>query len=526
MNIKPLLLATGLFSMMTACFEDKSVEDFELVKPIQIEFWDTQATSQKVFQMDTLEIVPIIYKQGVKDEDLEFEWKIQGNNAPETILSHKMVLKEQITIAPNSKAYELILTVRDKTTSLEEYARINLTVESKFGEGLLVADTRDEMNSDISLIMSRNFTRYLLDKNKKIHYNVYSSMNHGQKIPGLIKDIQSDVQSDSRVLTFMTNTDIYRIDPYDFVDWQRNNELFYVPLEEIHPVQLLKKDYGGDEFMIVNGKLHYRNASWGNLYYSYYLFTPDEADYRLSRMMNVGSGYYTTPPYAYDEAQNRFIQASSRNDAFIQFIAQEPGLLFDVNNIGSYDAVHMDEGENSNLNTVLKAEDGSGYFVYAIQSKTPDNGRNLPVGKYDLSACTDILNAKAFLSSPISEDFYYATPDKIYALVLKSDQPNPVSDVRYTAKPGEQITGMMLWKGEYQRMNVPDDSQPSGVREENAHNRMLVITTYNESTQEGKVITIPIIRLGDGTLETNQAFHNEYGGFGRITKIAYNKIGY
>lgn len=518
-------MATGIACMMTACYEDESATDFQLVNPIKIEFWDDNAKAQKIFQMDTLEIVPVIYKNGVEDEDLEFEWKIQGNDYPETVLSNKLVFKHQIDLAPNSNPYDLILTVTDKTTSLKEYERINLTVESKFGEGLLVADTRDEVHSDISLVMARNFTRSLLEKNKRTHYNIYSQMNKGQKVTGLIRDIQSSIKSDSRVLTFMTGTDIHRVDPYDFVAWQMNSELFYVPLDEVRPVQLLKKDYGGDEFMVVNGKLHYRNSSWGNLYYSYYLFTPDNADYDVSYMMCVGSGYYTSAPYAYDEAKNRFIQVSSRNDAFIQFVTQESSLLFDVNNIGAYDAVYMDEGENSNLNTVLKSEDGSGYYVYAIQSKTADNGHNLPVGRYDLSQCPDIMDVQAFTSSPVSEDFYYATSDKIYALTLKPDQPTPTASPRYTALPGEKITGMMLWKGEYQRMNVSDESKPNGIGEANNQNRMLVITTYNESTKEGKVITIPIVRLGDGTLETNRAFHNEYGGFGRITKVAYNKVG-
>lgn len=526
MKITFLLLALGQAFVMMACFEDESVKNFELVKPISIEFWDNYATQQKVFQMDTLEIVPVIYKQGVKDEDLAFEWKIQGNDMPETVLSHQMVLKEQITMAPNSNAYELILTVRDKTTSLEEYARINLTVESKFGEGLLVVDTRDEVNSDISLIMSQNFTRYLDNKNKKVHYDIYSKMNEGEKIPGIVKGISSNVKSDSRVLTFITDKDIYRVDPYDCISWQKNNDLFYVPLDSIKPVQLLKKEWGGDEFIIVNGKLHYRNSSWGNLYYNYYIFTPDNSDYWLSRMMCVGSGYDISAPYAYDEKNNRILHLGSRNDAFIPFNDQAAGQLFDVNNIGAYDAVYMDEGENSNLNIVLKAEDNSGYFVYAIQSKVSDNGHNLPAGRFELSGCTDIMDARAFASSPISEDFYYATSDKIYALVLNPDQSKPVSSVRYFANPGEQITGIMLWKGEYQRMNVPDDTKLNGVGEANAQNRMLVIITYNESTKEGKVITVPVVRLGDGTLETNRAFHSEYGGFGRITAIAYNKIGY
>lgn len=521
-------LLIGLFCFFAvSCYEDESAKDFEIVNPINIEFWDDYATSQKVFQMDTLEIIPVVYKEGVKDAELEYEWKIQGNNYPVTILSNKMIFKQQITVAPNSNPYDLILTVTDKTTSLKEFARISLTVESKFGEGLLVADTKDGVNSDISLIMSPNFTRDLQEKDTRTHYNIYSLMNGGEKVTGIIHDMQSDIKSDSRVLTFMTESDIYRVDPYDFAAWQMNNDLFYVPLDEIQPGSLAKDDYGGDEWIVVNGKMHYRNSSWGNLYYNYYLFTPDNSDYQISCIAKIGGyDYYAPKPFVYDETVNRLLQCNDYSEAFMEFKDQEASVLFDVNNFGAYDAVYMDEGENVNLNMVLKAEDGSGYFIYVIQTEDPDNGTNLPVARYDLSQCTDIMDAVAFASSPISEDFYYATENGVYTLTLLSSQSKPVSNLRYTVSDGDKITGMTMWKGEYQTMNVSDNSQPSGQRTQSNHYRMLVLTTYNESTQEGKVITIPIIRLGDGTLETNTACHVVYGGFGRITKVAYNQVGY
>ena len=54
---------------------------------------------------------------------------------------------------------------------------------------------------------------------------------------------------------------------------------------------------------------------------------------------------------------------------------------------------------------------------------------------------------------------------------------------------------------------------------------MLIVTTYKESTGEGKVLTIPIVKLTSGTLEPNREIHGRYEGFGRITKVAYNKVG-
>ena len=150
-----------------SCYDDNSAKDFKIVKPIVIEFAGAE-TSMKIFQFDTLEINPIIYKNGVSDENLTYEWKIQGNEYPETVLSTKMTFCEPISAAPNSTPYDLILTVTDKTTNIQEFSRVSVTVESSLGEGLLVADTRDGQTGDVSLIMAMNFTRGLVEKNTRL----------------------------------------------------------------------------------------------------------------------------------------------------------------------------------------------------------------------------------------------------------------------------------------------------------------------------------------------------------------------
>ena len=50
-------------------------------------------------------------------------------------------------------------------------------------------------------------------------------------------------------------------------------------------------------------------------------------------------------------------------------------------------------------------------------------------------------------------------------------------------------------------------------------NRMMVITIYNESTKEGKIVAIPIMNIGSGILEKDKDFHQVYEGFGRILCI-------
>ncbi|MBQ6793690.1 MAG: hypothetical protein IJO84_10030, partial [Butyricimonas sp.] len=161
-----------------------------------------------------------------------------------------------------------------------------------------------------------------------------------------------------------------------------------------------------------------------------------------------------------------------------------------------------------------------------MQTKEEDSGSNLPKGRYVLTNCPGINEAVGFAASPISTDFYYATKDQIYTIAL-GDSQNVTAESRYTVdrdRDGE-ITSLMMWRGEYGRMNVSSETSSTGMTTQNAQYRMLIVTTYNESTGEGKVLTIPIVKLTSGTLEPNRDIHGRYEGFGRITKVAYNKVG-
>lgn len=123
----------------------------------------------------------------------------------------------------------------------------------------------------------------------------------------------------------------------------------------------------------------------------------------------------------------------------------------------------------------------------------------------------------------LEDVLYYATDDKIYASPLNSR--NPTSELRYTANAGEKITNISVWSDNqgaagkiyYKNIN-PDISDEFLIL--GANDRMMIITTYNESSKEGKLITVPIVTLGIGGLEQDRNYHNEYGGFGRITKYA------
>lgn len=52
-------------------------------------------------------------------------------------------------------------------------------------------------------------------------------------------------------------------------------------------------------------------------------------------------------------------------------------------------------------------------------------------------------------------------------------------------------------------------------------NRLVIISTYNETTKEGKIVTIPIEVLGVGGLVSDPAYIRTFSGFGKITSFNF-----
>ena len=65
----------------------------------------------------------------------------------------------------------------------------------------------------------------------------------------------------------------------------------------------------------------------------------------------------------------------------------------------------------------------------------------------------------------------------------------------------------------------PNPSSDTPVLSTSSSNRMLVLTTWNETKKEGTVRTVAIATVGTGTLEKDTKKHGAFGGFGRITAI-------
>lgn len=83
----------------------------------------------------------------------------------------------------------------------------------------------------------------------------------------------------------------------------------------------------------------------------------------------------------------------------------------------------------------------------------------------------------------------------------------------FTAPAGEEITTMSLFREAWSYYD--QQSTEMEVMEEDAN--QLLVATYNNTTQEGKVYVLPITG-NSGSLGTADADHT-FTGFGRITAL-------
>src|SRR5678815_2792854 len=125
---------------------------------------------------------------------------------------------------------------------------------------------------------------------------------------------------------------------------------------------------------------------------------------------------------------------------------------------------------------------------------------------HDLSTNPDIDQSKFYACSNGEEVLFYATDTKVYSsTLLVGGTTSPA--LRYTTASGEKITGMQMHiRGG--KMFLPSLTAPTDYTQKRSlasGNRLVVISTYNDATREGKIIAIPLETLGVGGLVTDPA---------------------
>lgn len=530
-----ILLSVLIAGMLSSCFEDNSNVKISPVSPIFIDFVDVPSNIS-VYSMDTLRLNPIVYKAGTDDAKLSYEWVLTDLDGIPTVLGHTMQLNAEITVPASANTYDLLFTVTDHETGLQGYKSFTVAVKAPLGRGLLIADTKDGLTSDLNLVMSSNFSiasnETYSNKDTRIYYSIFSKYN-GTTINGLVNGIDSYMSrfgDGDPNLTVSTSQSIIRMHPHKYLIDMKDKEMFAIaPAGAFVPQTLTYDANSFTEFINISGLIYNRRATGANYYYGIALNTSLYEEYNISKWCAQRVPNTRTKPYFYDEIKNRFLTTEGEQTEFM-YITPETTTPFDPNNIGAKDALYMGPGGNL-LYTLFKAENAEAYSLYIARPKygySPEY-QYRPMSIYDFSGSSNIQNAVAYASSPGEPVFYWATGSEIYSLNTNSGKLETCLSVADLdpEDPNAKITSIQIWgtgaeSAEYGKVRVKDPTNDKGYSEKSAQNNMMLVTLYNGTY--GKVICVPIPYMGSGLLEKDRSFHKVYEGqdgnrFGRIVYL-------
>lgn len=519
----PIVLLLAVL-LLNSCFVDKSGLDTNKIDEIII----GAPSMSSILRVEYLEDVtydPIVTMgKATNPADVTYKWQI--NQTPGStdlvVIGTERVLKTTIMNKVLSAAYTLIFTARDVKHGVEYQKSWPLYVSSSFREGIVVADTKDGVNSDISLIMDNDITTSY-SGGVKIKYNIWKTTT-GSTFPALVKNITYTLHKPSSILTKNVITAIFQNKDIKMYDCESYS--LYKTAEQIFPGK--SASFDPQAFYTIN------NGSWvlvaNNMAYLFannqgvtsFMLPASGVNYVDNSIMipdnSSGSGpfalwYNNTTGKIYNIAMTYTTPATGA-----EYTTQG---VFNPNNIPERRMIAGDISVDGLTPTMLLKNSITGnYELYSISVAYYDANWNYipsaPKLKVDLPAdLTPILNsAVSVFFCAFDPIMYVATSSKIYAvnfgggLVSYSE--------KYAAPAGEQITKAKLFMQGRYRLNRKEFDIVNGPIFEPvlALNTKSVVVITQKGEYEGQVYVVPQGTPGTGILNSSQA--KKYSGFGKI----------
>ena len=503
-------------SFCMGCFKDESSSKILEINPIRIENINLSETFA-VYMGDSLKIEPLVFCEGIPDAKMSFKWELTGKTIVPILLDSTMYLCAKIVVQPATLPYKLKFTITDETTGIARIELFDVTVLGPYGEGIIVADTKDGLTSDLSLVMSREFTSQIPESNSQVRiFRHIWSQNNGEPLDGMVLDCITNSYGSNRSMTILTTEHILRADYYDYfnIEEEMDEGMFIVAPPHIgHQYthgSFAMYSSRSDEIMNANGKITIRSQQQGVRKYNYTLYPSGVLDYDVTLMYAPE----WCPAYCYDAKGKRMLFCDG---GFWQAQPQTGVEKFDVRDLSDYEPFFLDEISQGVV--LLAKQRSTGLYKGLVMNVLRKNASNFAKTVFDFSSATEIQNAKFFDVNQLEDVIYYATETKLYA--TSTVNMNAQVQCEIPVGSGDKITGIKVYDfGSGRRMHQEIDSKGQSVEVFNpSSKRMIMIYTYNEANQEGKIVCVPIKTLGRGGLEQNRAFHVTLSGFNKIIGV-------
>lgn len=507
--LTPLVIVV-IMSMTFSCYRDDSTLDVNKISGVDID--TTGMSTLAVNQFERLVVIPKLDITGLSESNLSYEWRInlELNDSIYQLVGEERNLDFEVRFKPNAadEFYQLFYKVIDHTTALEYSVAWPLTVKNNIGEGLVVAETFDGANTDISHIMSPQVTTGFTEVSVK--HNVYSAIN-GSTISGLIKQMRFVQIFGVDALLAITDNSVVRINTLDYTYGGINDDLFFPSTANYQPQAL-----GGinqTDIYVGNGRL-----TGTFLGASREFGLPMDFTFSVPDHLGINAFTYSPLPvrvHFYDEVNEHFVYLPTFRfgDTNMYPVPAASGLAFDPSNVKNKINIAASVSTTGDFRHVLKDKTTNELALYVMDGGGdvfPSPIPPAPAALYSLAAAPDIANAVHFVLLEDQKVMYYATSNKIYAMLYSTG--TPTFEERYTAPVGEEITTLQV----YQQSGYPFDGSDSYI---GTNIKQLIMSTYNST--EGKVHLLPITNIGIGNIDISNI--ETFTGFGRVTAIAAQK---
>ena len=526
--MKNILFTLLAICLLYACYDDKSTlpqfdfptivsdrqgEEEYLIATLGEEF----TYEPRLCKIQGRDSIPLTESEF---DDYGYQWSLSllsnGNDTTKQIISNERILKTLIELTPTNDGYSyytLTLQVTHKASNTKKNLIWEVKVLGTYGSGLLIAETTDGINSDISLIMSRTFNTSLKDYSADvINRNIFSKHNN-TLVEGEISSLAYISQNEhAAIVALAKGKSLVRIDPVTMKVIDQNLECFFYTPPVFNP-QLVITCWS-KSILINNGQLQYYNPISGTKY-SYYPDTKYDLATTYAAELNWADAIL------WDKNVGKFVQKPSSTGDVIDLdntIAEK----FNPDNMQGCECIYGETTGNDRTKWLMK-KDGQ-YYVYVLDCThnwDKDETNFVGVNVYDLGNCPGIEKSPCYAFSN-NDEFYYCVDNILYAVPLAKEKPErQISYNKFGST--EQITHILVYRGNgyttWSENIDPETGEETPVCR-NSKNNVLCIATWDGN--EGRVYTLPIQYSGTGGIAPDK-YVNCYDKFNRITKIAPRK---
>lgn len=514
-----LIVLTG--GLVASCYDDKSKEaGFEIP---EVTITAEKDVLDAVYGKE-LVVKPVIKKGGEENAHLSYSWQI--NLVPRKSdffdIGEEAELHYEVANEPNGEAYLLVLKVTDNDEGIDYYKKWDVYVSNSFGEGLVVAHTKNMgETSDLTFVKAPQVA-YGYSGEVDYTRDIYSIAN-GSEIDGRVNSIVANMASQSSTygisrLMVGTNKSIFSLDPVTMRCTMMNDELF-LQAPSVYNVETISAVALNCFVAIVDGKAYGLVCNSAYQFNSPVNYAAGETQVFTGKLALEKGAQKTAAVTCYDE-KNGYVVYMAGNMAFLYNgtssiltqMLEEGQYVFDPGDLPGKKALAAGLGNNGEHMHLLRDLATGKDTVYKLSAIDNTVGGT---GKVGMDDCENIVNAVGYAFCENMDVMYYATEEKVYPVVFAGNKAHSgtIWSLPQTAS-GERITGIQMYQQAwYGNGGYYPESYPFIHP---LHQKQLLVTTYNSSTGEGKIYVVPITAIGTGSLGVaSQVFD----GFGEVTAI-------